>query len=145
MELGAKAAINYQQLDFVQELDKLTIGQGVDVILDMIGGDYLSRNLKALAIEGRLVQIAIQHGAKSEINLWSLMLKRLTISGSTLRSRDTAFKAKVAQQLQHQVWPLLQQGRVRPVIDMVFPLAAANLAHERMSNNQHFGKIVLSI
>jgi len=145
LALGADAAINYKQQDFVTAIDTMTNGNGVDLVLDMIGGDYFPRNLKCLATEGRLVQIAIQNGAKSEINLWNLMLKRLTITGSTLRARDVAFKAEIARQLQAKVWPLLAAGRISPVIDSVFPLAEAEQAHARMLSNQHFGKIILSI
>lgn len=145
LELGADAAIDYTNQDFVAELAALTAGKGVDVILDMIGGDYFPRNLKALAVEGRLAQIAIQHGAKAEINLWAMMQKRLTLTGSTLRARDSAFKADIAAQLLAKVWPLLENGGISPVIDSVFPLAAAEQAHDRMLSNQHFGKILLEI
>ena len=145
LELDADAAIDYKQQDFVEAINGLTDGKGVDVILDMIGGDYFPRNLKCLAVEGRLMQIAIQNGAKSEINLWSVMLKRLTITGSTLRARDEAFKSGIARQLRDKVWPLLESGRIAPVIDSVFPLAEADKAHARMTGNQHFGKIILEI
>jgi putative PIG3 family NAD(P)H quinone oxidoreductase len=145
LELGADAAINYRQQDFVAEIDKLTAGHGVDVILDMIGGDYLPRNLKALASEGRLVQIAIQNGAKSEINLWQIMQKRLTITGSTLRARDDGFKAVIAQQLVTTVWPLLEAGLITPVIDSVFALQDAEQAHTRLASGQHLGKIILEL
>lgn len=143
--LGADAAINYRQQDFVEAIHRLTGNQGVDVILDMIGGDYLPRNLKSLAVEGRLVQIAIQNGAKSELNLWQLMLKRQTITGSTLRAREDSFKAGIALQLREKVWPILEAGKLKPSIDSVFPLAEAEQAHARMAGNQHFGKIVLEI
>jgi putative PIG3 family NAD(P)H quinone oxidoreductase len=145
LQLGADAAIDYSRQDFVAELAELTAGKGVDVILDMIGGDYLPRNLKTLAVEGRLAQIAVQHGAKAEINLWTVMQKRLTLTGSTLRARDSAFKADIAAQLLAKVWPLLENGSISPVIDSVFPLAAAEQAHDRMLSNQHFGKILLEI
>jgi len=145
LALNADAAINYQQQDFVEYVDSLTAGKGVNVILDMVAGDYFPRNLKCLAVEGRLVQIAIQHGATSEINLWAVMQKRLTITGSTLRIRETAFKADIAGQLQQKVWPLLADGRISPVIDSVFPLAEAEQAHARMISNQHFGKIILEV
>lgn len=145
LALGADAAINYRQRDFVEAIDQLTGSRGVDVILDMIGGDYLPRNLKCLAIEGRLVQIAIQNGAKSEINLWQLMLKRQTITGSTLRAREDGFKAGIALQLREKVWPLLEAGKLKPSLDSIFPLAAAEQAHARMAGNQHFGKIILEI
>jgi putative PIG3 family NAD(P)H quinone oxidoreductase len=145
IELGADAAIDYRKEEFVERINQLTSGTGVDVILDMIGGDYFPRNLKCLAVEGRLVQIAIQNGAKSEINLWSVMLKRQTITGSTLRARDDSYKGQIANQLHDKVWPLLANGQIKPVIDAVFPLAEAEAAHARMTNNQHFGKIILEI
>jgi len=145
LDLGADAAIDYQQQDFVETIQQITSGKGVDVILDMIGGDYCPRNLKCLAVEGRLVQIAIQHGAKSEINLWQVMQKRQTITGSTLRARDDDFKADIAQQLLKQVWPLMEACKLTPVIDSIFPLADAEQAHARMTSNQHFGKIILEI
>ena len=145
LDLGADAAINYRQQDFTGNIHQLTNGKGVDVILDMIGGDYFPRNLKCLAIEGRLVQIAIQNGAKSEINLWQLMLKRHTVTGSTLRARDDDFKGRIADQLQEKVWPHLANGTMSPVIDSVFPLADAEQAQSRMASNQHFGKIILEI
>ncbi len=145
LALGADAAIDYRQQDFVESIQQLTGGKGVDVILDMIGGDYFPRNLKCLAPEGRLVQIAIQNGMKSEINLWAVMAKRLTVTGSTLRARDDAFKGNIAKQLRDKVWPLLENGNIRPVIDSIFPLADAEQAHARMASNQHFGKIILEI
>ncbi|MDD4914768.1 MAG: NAD(P)H-quinone oxidoreductase [Methylococcales bacterium] len=145
LELGADAAIDYSRQDFVDAVAGLTDGKGVEVVLDMIGGDYFPRNMRALAIDGRLAQIAIQHGAKAEINLWAMMQKRLTLTGSTLRGRDVGFKADIAGQLLAKVWPLLEKGAISPVIDSVFPLAAAEQAHARMINNQHFGKIILEI
>lgn len=145
IELGADAAIDYRNEEFVERIKQLTSGKGADVILDMIGGDYFPRNLKCLAVEGRLVQIAIQNGAKSEINLWSVMLKRQTITGSTLRAREDSFKGQIARQLHEKVWPLLANGQIKPVIDAVFPLAEAEAAHAHMTNNQHFGKIILEI
>ncbi|MGR8941269.1 MAG: NAD(P)H-quinone oxidoreductase [Gammaproteobacteria bacterium] len=144
-QLGADAAINYQREDFVAEIKRLTDNQGVDVILDMIGGDYLPRNLKCLANDGRLVQIAIQHGAKAEIDLWQIMLKRLTITGSTLRARDDEFKQQIAWNLREKVWPLLSSGKIRPVIDSVFALKDAAKAHELMESSRHIGKIVLQV
>jgi putative PIG3 family NAD(P)H quinone oxidoreductase len=145
LAIGANAAINYHNTDFVTAIHTLTSGRGVDIILDMIGGEYLPRNLKCLAEEGRLVQIAIQHGAKSELNLWPLMLKRLSITGSTLRARDNAFKGYIAQQLHDKVWPLLNNGNITPTIDKVFPLSEAEQAHAYMESNQHFGKIILEV
>lgn len=143
--LGAKAAIDYKTQDFVEEIKKLTDGNGVDVILDIIGGDYFPRNLKALANAGRLVQIAIQNGAKSEINLWAVMQKRLTITGSTLRAREDSFKAEIARQLRQTVWPLLANKTIEPVIDSTFPLAEAASAHALMESSQHLGKIILTV
>lgn len=143
--LGADHAINYQQSDFASEIKKLTQDKGVNVILDMIGGDYFPRNLQCLAHEGRLVQIGIQHGAKAEINLWAVMAKQLRITGSTLRARDAEYKAEIAKQLFNKVWPLLNTGTIRPVIDSVYSLSDAQLAHARMTSNQHFGKIILEV
>ncbi|NOV28629.1 NAD(P)H-quinone oxidoreductase [Methylomonas sp. ZR1] len=144
-ELGADLSINYRQQDFVEAVMHHTGGKGVNVVLDMIGGDYLPRNLKCLTIDGRLQQIAIQNGGKSEINLASVLMKRLTIAGTTLRPRDDNFKAKIAQQLFAKVWPLLESGQIKPIIDSVFPLARASQAHERMESNQHIGKIILEV
>ncbi|MDD2760750.1 MAG: NAD(P)H-quinone oxidoreductase [Methylomonas sp.] len=143
MELGADAAIDYKKLDFVESVQQITTGNGVDLILDIIGGDYFPRNLKCLAEDGRLVQIAIQNGSKSEINLWAVMAKRLSITGSTLRARDDAFKGRIARDLYQKVWPLLEAGKIEPVIDSVFPLADAEKAHAHMASNRHFGKIIL--
>jgi len=145
LDLGADAAINYHTQDFVEKIKELTDGKGVDVILDIIAGDYFPRNLKCLTAEGRLVQIAIQNGAKSEVNLWAIMAKRLTITGSTLRARDDDFKGQIAKQLLQTIWPLLDTGAIKPVIDSIFPLADAEQAHARMATNQHFGKIILEI
>lgn len=145
MELGADAAINYKKQDFVEEIDRLTGSNGVDVVLDMIGGDYFPRNLKCMAADARLVQIAIQNGAKTEINLLSLMLKRLTLTGSTLRARDDDFKAGIAQKLYQKVWPLLATGIIKPVIHSTFALNDAAFAHELMESSQHIGKIILEV
>ncbi|MDP2178532.1 NAD(P)H-quinone oxidoreductase [Methylicorpusculum sp.] len=145
VELGADSAINYRTRDFVEDVLLLTDDQGVDVVLDMIGGDYFARNLKCLTEEGRLVQIAIQNGAKVELNLWHLMAKRLTLTGSTLRSRDIPFKAAIAGKLKQQVWPLLETGKIRPVIHAHFPLTKAYKAHELMESSQHIGKIILTV
>jgi NADPH2:quinone reductase len=145
LQLGADAAINYNKQDFVEIVSQLTGNKGVDVILDMVGGDYFLRNLKCMAINARLVQIAIQNGHKAEINLLTLMLKRLTISGSTLRARDNNFKAKIAKKLHQKVWPLLSSGQIKPVIDSTFALCEAASAHERMESNQHIGKIILTV
>lgn len=145
IDLGADAAINYKQQDFVEEICRLTDGTGVNVILDMVAGDYFPRNLKCLATEGRLVQIAIQKGSKSEINLWSVMQKRLTITGSTLRAREDSFKTAIATQLQKNVWPLLESGNIQPIIHSTFPLPEAAKAHQLMESSQHTGKIILTI
>ncbi len=143
--LGADAAINYQEQDFVAEIDRLTGSTGVDVILDMIGGDYFPRNLKCMAFDARLVQIALQNGVKSEINLLPVMLKRLTITGSTLRPRDDTFKAEIARKLRDKVWPLLAAGKIKPVIHSTFALRDAAAAHEFMESGQHIGKIILQV
>ena len=145
LELGADAAINYHERDFVEAINQLTQNKGVDVILDIIGGDYFSRNLKCLAYDGRLVQIALQQGIKSEINLLPIMVKRLTITGSTLRARDDAFKADIANKLHKHVWPLLATGKISPVIYTTFALDEAELAHELMESSRHIGKIILEI
>jgi putative PIG3 family NAD(P)H quinone oxidoreductase len=143
-ELGADAAINYRTEDFVERVAELTDDRGVDVILDMIGGSYLPRNLKSLAVEGRIVQIALQGGPKVEMNLLPIMLKRLTLTGSTLRPRTVTQKAMIAHSLRERVWPLLESGKVKPIIHATFPLASANEAHRMMEGSQHIGKIVLS-
>ncbi len=145
LELGADAAINYHERDFVEVINQLTQNKGVDVILDIIGGDYFSRNLKCLAYDGRLVQIALQQGIKSEINLLPIMVKRLTITGSTLRARDDAFKADIANKLHKNVWPLLATGKISPVIYTTFALDEAELAHELMESSRHIGKIILEV
>jgi NADPH2:quinone reductase len=145
MELGANAAINYKNRDFVEEIKQLTGHQGVNVILDIIGGDYFPRNLKCMDYDARLVQIAIQNGAKAEINLLPLMLKRLTLTGSTLRARDDAFKAEIAQKLHKNVWPLLATGKIKPIIHSTFALADAAKAHELMESSRHIGKIILTV
>ncbi len=144
LELGADAAINYRDEDFVERISELTNERGVDVILDMIGGDYLPRNLKSLAVEGRIVHIALQGGPKVEMNLLPIMLKRLTLTGSTLRPRTVAQKAMIAHSLREKVWPLVESGKVRPIIHATFPLAQASEAHRMMESSQHIGKIVLS-
>ena len=144
LELGADAAINYRDEDFVERISELTKERGVDIILDMIGGDYLPRNLKSLAVEGRIVQIALQGGPRVEMNLLPIMLKRLTLTGSTLRPRTVAQKAMIAHSLREKVWPLLESGKVRPIIHTTFPLAQASDAHRMMESSQHIGKIVLS-
>ena len=143
-DLGADAAINYRSEDFVAQILELTNERGVDIILDMIGGDYLPRNLKSLAVEGRIVQIALQGGPKVEMNLLPIMLKRLTLTGSTLRPRTVAQKAMIAHSLREKIWPLLESDKVRPIIHATFPLAQASDAHRMMESSRHIGKIVLS-
>jgi NADPH:quinone reductase len=142
--LGADLAINYRSHDFVEEVLKFTNGNGVNVILDMVGGEYLPRNIQCLAEEGRLVQIAVQHGAKTELNLLPLMVKRLTLTGSTLRARNDAFKAQIAQSLYKTVWPLLISGKIKPVIHSTFALKNAEQAHMLMESGAHMGKIILT-
>lgn len=144
-ELGAHHAINYRDEDFVERIGALTGGRGVDLILDMIGGDYFPRNLKALAVEGRLVIIAVQKGPETAANLLPIMLKRLTVTGSTLRPRCAAFKSRIAENLKKHVWPLLESGRVKPVVHGAFPLARASDAHRLMEGYGHIGKIVLTL
>lgn len=144
-ELGADLAINYRQQDFVEEVEHFTQGKGVNVILDIIGGDYFSRNIKCMAFDARLVQISLQNGIKAEINLLPIMLKRLTITGSTLRARSTEFKAQIATQLLTNVWPLLASGQIKPIIYQTFPLAEAEKAHQLMESSRHLGKIILTV
>jgi NADPH:quinone reductase len=143
--LGADAAINYHEQDFEAEITKLTDNKGVDLVLDMIGGAYFPRNLQCLAFEGRLLQIAVQQSAKSDINLWTKMQKRLTITGSTLRARDDNFKADIANKLLKNAWPLLVSGRIKPIIHSTFALNDAAQAHELMESSQHIGKIILTV
>ncbi len=145
-ELGAERTIDYKTEDFVAVVKELTGGRGVDVILDMVGGDYLPRNLDALAVEGRLVLIAVLNGPKIDrFNMLPIMLKRLTFTGSTLRPRSVEDKAQIADELKAQVWPLLASGAVKPVIDSTFPLADAAKAHALMDSSAHIGKIVLTL
>ncbi|HEY0084375.1 MAG TPA: NAD(P)H-quinone oxidoreductase [Allosphingosinicella sp.] len=144
LEIGAAHAVDYRAQDFVEEVKRLTGGCGLDVVLDMIGGDYLPRNLLCLAEEGRHVSIAMQRGPKAELPLWQVMAKRLTLTGSTLRARDGGFKAGLAEELRREVWPHLEAGSIRPVIDSVFPLDRAADAHRRMDSGLHVGKIVLT-
>jgi NADPH2:quinone reductase len=145
IELGADAAINYRTQDFVEEVHRVTNRQGVNVVIDMIGGDYLPRNLSCLAEEGRHVSIAVQRGATAEIQIFDIMRRRLTLTGSTLRPRPIEFKAMVADEIAKTVWPYAEGGRLRPVIDSTFPLAEAAAAHARMEAGEHVGKIVLEV
>lgn len=140
---GATHAINYKTQDFVAEIARITGGRGVDVVLDMVGGDYVPRNLQCLTEEGRHVSIAVQGGAMANVPLFEVMRKRLVLTGSTLRARDTAFKALVADELSRNVWPFVQSGQLRPVMDQSFPLERAADAHARMDAGNHVGKIVL--
>lgn len=143
--LGADLAIDYREQDFVKEVKDFTQGHGADVILDMVGGDYIERNHEAAAVEGRIVQIAFLRGSKVTLNFMRVMLKRLTHTGSTLRARDAAFKGEIATALREKVWPALEAGVVKPVIDSTFPLAQVVEAHRRMETNAHVGKIVLTL
>jgi len=142
LDLGAERAINYRTEDFV---DIIRAEGGADLILDMVGGEYIPRNLKALADDGRLVQIAFLQGPKVEVNFAQLMTRRLTMTGSTLRPQSDLAKAKIAQDLREAVWPLLDAGRVRPIMDSAFDLADASAAHARMESSGHIGKIVLEV
>ncbi|MEQ9195231.1 MAG: NAD(P)H-quinone oxidoreductase [Parvibaculum sp.] len=144
-KLGAHAAINYREQDFVEEVKKLTDGRGADVILDMVGGDYIARNIQACAADGRIVSIAFLNGSTAEVNFMPVMLKRLTLTGSTLRPRSIEEKAALAAALKAKVWPLLDGGRVKPLVDTVFPLADASKAHALMEKSSHIGKIVLTL
>lgn len=145
MEIGAAHAINYRTQDFVAEVARITEGRGVQAVLDMVGGDYVSRNLACLADDGRHLSIAAQRGARIELALWDIMRRRLTLTGSTLRPRSTEFKTLVAEELARMVWPEVAAGRLRPVIDTTFPLERAADAHRRMEEGDHVGKIVLTI
>jgi NADPH2:quinone reductase len=142
VQLGAEAAINYRDTDFV---DVMQAEGGANVILDMVGGSYIARNLQALAEEGRLVQIAFLQGPKAEVNFATLMTRRLTMTGSTLRPQSDLAKARIAESLREKVWPLLESGRVAPVMDSEYPLEEAARAHERMESSGHIGKIVLKV
>ncbi len=142
--LGASMAINYRESDFVEAIKRETSGAGVDVVLDIIGGDYFGRNLDCLAINGRLIQIGLQGGATTTIDLGRVMRRRLTITGSTLRIRTVEEKGALARDVEANVWPLLSSGRVAPVIDRTFPLIDASAAHQRMETGEHIGKLVLT-
>ena len=144
LELGADHAINYRDLDFVDEVKRITAGRGVDVILDMVAGAYVARELKCLAEDGRLVFIAVQGGVEAQIDAGVVLRRRLTLTGSTLRPRPIAFKSAIAAALRKTVWPWLEAGRVKPVIYQVFPAEQAAAAHTLMESNQHIGKLVLT-
>jgi putative PIG3 family NAD(P)H quinone oxidoreductase len=143
--LGADHAINYRIRDFVEEAKALTGGQGAEIVLDMVAGDYTQRNLDCLGVNGRLVTIAVLGGALATVNMAGLMVKRQTITGSTLRARSDAFKATLADEIERTVWPFVAEGRLRPAMDRAFPLREAAAAHARMEAGEHVGKIVLSV
>src|SRR5579862_8666178 len=143
--LGAERCINYKDADFVAAVREATAGRGVNLILDMVGGDYVARNIEALAMDGRLVQIAVLGGVKAQINMLAIMQRRLTITGSTLRARPVAEKGAIAEAVRTHVWPLLASGAVAPVIFKTFPLADAAAAHEVMESSAHIGKLVLVV
>jgi len=145
MALGAHQAINYKTEDFVEVVKAETDGRGVDLVLDMVGGSYLTRNLRALAVDGRLSMIAQPTGAKAEVNLAVVMARRITITGSTLRPRSISYKAEIAAALRREVWPLIEAGRLTPLIDSTFALEDAAKAHTRMETSAHIGKIVLTM
>jgi len=143
-DIGADHAINYRTSDFAAEVKRLTDGQGANVILDMVAGDYIARDVRCLANDGRIAIIAVQGGVKAEFDAGDVLRRRLTIMGSTLRPRNEAFKAEIAAKLRERVWPLIASGRIRPVIAGVFPAAQAAQAHALMESNRHIGKIVLN-
>ncbi len=145
VKLGAEKAFNYKTQDWAEELKNATDGKGVNVILDMVGGDYVPKELKSLAVDGRLVMIAFLGGMKAEVDLSVVMSKRLQITGSTLRPRTIEFKGEVAKSLRERVWPLIDAGKIKPVIYKTFPLAQAAEAHKLMETSQHIGKIVLTV
>jgi len=146
LSLGADAAIDYRRQDFVAEIARLTERRGVDVVLDMVGGDYIPRNIRCLALDGRLVQIAFLQGSKvAEFDMLPVMTRRLTLTGSTMRPRSTAQKGAIAEALRERVWPLFEAGRCAPVIHATFPLAEAAAAHALMESSAHVGKIMLTV
>lgn len=145
LALGAAKAIDYSQEDFVSEVRGFTEGLGADVILDMVGGDYIGRNFEAAAFKGRIVNIAFQKGAKAEVNFAPMLQKRLTFAATTLRGRSIAEKQAIRDAVLATVWPLVEQGRIKPVIDTTFPLAEATAAHTSMRDGGHIGKIVLTL
>lgn len=145
VQLGARLAINYREADFVDAIRAATQQRGVDVILDMVGGQYLARNLDALATQGRLVVIATQFGTKAELDILQLMQKRLTVTGSTLRARSADFKRSVRDELLRVVWPPIAAGKIKPIVDRVFALSEARDAHVYMESGQHQGKIILKV
>jgi NADPH2:quinone reductase len=144
-QLGAELAVNYREQDFVAAVRGFGDGHGADVILDMVGAGYMQRNITAAAVGGRIVQIAFLQGSRIELELMPLMLKRLVLTGSTLRARSVAFKSALASAVEQNVWPLVESARLRPVVHRVFPLAEAAAAHALMESSMHIGKIVLEI
>jgi len=145
VKLGAEKAINYRTQDFAAEVKAATGGKGVNVILDMVGGDYVPKELKCLADEGRLAFIAFLRGPKTELDINELMRRRLTLTGSTLRPRPVEFKGAIANSLRERIWPLIEAGKIKPVLYRTFPLAEASEAHRLMESSQHVGKIVLTV
>ncbi|MCW9034384.1 MAG: NAD(P)H-quinone oxidoreductase [Rhodospirillales bacterium] len=145
LQLGAERTVNYKEEDYVEAVKEFTDGKGVNVVLDMVGGDYLPKNIKCLAQDGRHVNIAFLQGSKVELNFMPIMLKRLTLTGSTLRARPVEVKAQIAEELKETVWPLLESGKIKPVIHSVFPLSKASEAHKLMESSQHIGKILLEV
>ena len=145
LALGADHAINYATADFVEEVKKITGGQGVHIVLDMVAGSYVPRNLQCLREDGRHVTIAVQGGMVAEINMAQIMMRRLTLTGSTLRARSAEFKALLAQEIYGTVWPMVAEGQLRPEMDRIFPLAQAAAAHAHMESGEHVGKIVLEV
>ena len=143
--IGADYAIDYKAGDFVAEVERITESRGVDLVLDMVAGDYVARNLKCLAEDGRHVTIAVQGGVRAELNMAEVMRRRLMLTGSTLRPRSNEFKALLADEIARNVWPLVADGNLRPVMDQIFPLAEAAAAHSRMEAGDHIGKIVLKV
>lgn len=144
-DLGASLAVNYNEADFVNAVKEATNGKGVDMILDMVGGDYIARNIKCLAKKGRLINIAYLQGSKAEVNFMSVMMKQLTITGSTLRQQPLNIKGHIAAQLRETVWPLIENGKIKPVLHKAFAMNEACHAHELMESSQHIGKIVLNV
>lgn len=144
-QLGADAVINYRTEDFVERIASLTNGEGVDVVLDMVGGDYIPKNIACLAVDGRHVSIAFLNGPKVEMNMLPVMLKRLTLTGSTLRARSNEFKGNIAANLTKHVFPLIEAGKIKPQIHSAFPLEQAPKAHQLMESSQHMGKIMLEV
>ncbi len=145
LQLGARHAINYRKQDFVEEIREQTNGRGVDVILDIIAGSYLPRNIKCLAMEGRMVIIATQGGYRTDLNVLPIMIKRLTVTGSTLRARTAEQKAEIARELLQHAWPLLEDGTVSPIVDSVFSMQDVRKAHRRLDSGAHVGKVILKM